>query len=448
MPERTKPNPPLPADEPRGERIAKRLARAGLCSRRDAEELVREGRVAVNGTVLKTPAVTVTATDIVTVDGRPLPEPEGARLWRYHKPAGLVTTARDEKGRPTVFEKLPEDMPRVVSVGRLDLTTEGLLLLTNDGELARHLELPATGWTRRYRVRVHGEVDEKALARLASGITIEGVQYGPVEAVLDRKQGSNAWLSVSLKEGKNREIRKLMESLGLGVTRLIRLAYGPFQLGKLDRGAVEEVPRRVLKDQLSKYFAETGTEPATPSGERPAPRLRLRRPTPAAGPAASEGAERPPRRIPALEPPPAERRFARPGRRQAETEPVERASARPGRRHAEAAPGERASARPGRQRVEAAPGDKASARPGRQRAEAAPERQAPARARRDERAGPPGRKPADGPAGRDSADRGAAGKGPAGPGRRPRRSPEEPGRGPAGGGGGRPGGNRNANRRR
>ncbi|ANC91858.1 pseudouridine synthase [Azospirillum humicireducens] len=246
-----------------GERIAKRLARAGLCSRRDAERWIAEGRVAVNSRVLDSPACVVRSGDIVQVDGKVIPEPEPARLWRYHKPSGLVTTARDEKGRETVFDRLPADLPRVVSIGRLDLTTEGLLLLTNDGELARFLELPATGWTRRYRVRVFGEVDEKQLAALEKGPTIEGVKYGPIEAVLDRIQGRNAWLTVSLKEGKNREIRKVMESLGLQVNRLIRVAYGPFQLGKLEEGAVEEVPKRVVREQIAPFFG-------TPEGAEPA----------------------------------------------------------------------------------------------------------------------------------------------------------------------------------
>lgn len=246
-----------------GERIAKRLARAGLCSRRDAERWIAEGRVAVNSRVLDSPACVVRPGDIVQVDGKVIPEPEPARLWRYHKPSGLVTTARDEKGRETVFDRLPPDLPRVVSIGRLDLTTEGLLLLTNDGELARFLELPATGWTRRYRVRVFGEVDEKQLAALEKGPTIEGVKYGPIEAVLDRIQGRNAWLTVSLKEGKNREIRKVMESLGLQVNRLIRVAYGPFQLGKLEEGAVEEVPKRVVREQIAPFFG-------TPEGAEPA----------------------------------------------------------------------------------------------------------------------------------------------------------------------------------
>ncbi|CAO3413425.1 pseudouridine synthase [Azospirillum endophyticum] len=246
-----------------GERIAKRLARAGLCSRRDAERWIAEGRVAVNSRVLDSPACVVRPGDIVQVDGKVIPEPEPARLWRYHKPSGLVTTARDEKGRETVFDRLPADLPRVVSIGRLDLTTEGLLLLTNDGELARFLELPATGWTRRYRVRVFGEVDEKQLAALEKGPTIEGVKYGPIEAALDRIQGRNAWLTVSLKEGKNREIRKVMESLGLQVNRLIRVAYGPFQLGKLEEGAVEEVPKRVVREQIAPFFG-------TPEGAEPA----------------------------------------------------------------------------------------------------------------------------------------------------------------------------------
>lgn len=239
-----------------GERIAKRLARAGLCSRRDAERWIAEGRVAVNGQTLETPACVLRRGDIVQVDGKVIPEPEPARLWRYYKPSGLVTSARDEKGRATVFDRLPPELPRVVSIGRLDLTTEGLLLLTNDGELARFLELPATGWTRRYRVRVFGEVDERQLAALAKGPTIEGVTYGPIEAALDRIQGRNAWLTVSLKEGKNREIRKVMESLGLQVNRLIRVAYGPFQLGKLEEGGVEEVPKRVVREQIANFFGE------------------------------------------------------------------------------------------------------------------------------------------------------------------------------------------------
>jgi 23S rRNA pseudouridine2605 synthase len=234
----------------RGERIAKLLARAGLCSRRDAERWIAEGRVSVDGEVLTSPAVLVGSGNDVRVDGEPVPQPERARLWRYHKPAGLVTTHRDEKARPTVFDALPKDLPRLISVGRLDLNSEGLLLLTNDGALARRLELPATGWVRRYKVRVHGAVDPAGLAALAQGITIGGVAYGPIRAGLDRVQGSNAWIQMALEEGKNREVRRVLEHLGLQVTRLIRLSYGPFQLGNLERGKIAEVPRKALAEQL------------------------------------------------------------------------------------------------------------------------------------------------------------------------------------------------------
>uniref|UniRef100_UPI0022EAB615 pseudouridine synthase n=1 Tax=Falsiroseomonas oryzae TaxID=2766473 RepID=UPI0022EAB615 len=237
-------------DPKRGERIAKWLARAGIASRRDAEKLIAEGKVKLNGKVVESPATFVAQGDRVAVEGKPVAAPERTRLFRYHKPDGLVTTHRDPQGRPTVFEKMPPAMPRVVSIGRLDITSEGLLLLTNDGELARRLELPSNGWLRRYRVRVHGPVDERALAHLARGITIEGVAYGPIEAGLDSRQGANAWLTVSLKEGKNREVRRVMAHLGLQVTRLIRVAYGPFQLGALPRGGVEEVHPRILREQL------------------------------------------------------------------------------------------------------------------------------------------------------------------------------------------------------
>ena len=238
------------APEARGERIAKYLARAGIASRRDAEKLIADGKVKLNGKVVEAPATFVAPGDRISVDGKPVAAPERTRLFRYHKPDGLVTTHRDPQGRPTVFEKLPTGLPRVVSIGRLDLTSEGLLLLTNDGALARRLELPTNGWLRRYRVRVHGAVDERQLAYLSRGITIEGVAYGPIEAGLDSRQGANAWLTVSLKEGKNREIRRVMAHLGLQVTRLIRMAYGPFQLGALPRGGVEEVHPRILRDQL------------------------------------------------------------------------------------------------------------------------------------------------------------------------------------------------------
>jgi 23S rRNA pseudouridine2605 synthase len=234
------------------QRIAKVLARAGLCSRRDAERWIADKRVSVNGTVLTSAAINVGDNDDIRVDGAPLPEPQRARLWRYHKPAGLVTTHRDEKGRATVFAALPKELPRLISIGRLDLNSEGLLLLTNDGALARRLELPATGWLRRYKVRVHGFVDPARLAALEKGVTIDGVAYGPIRAQLERQQGSNAWIAMGLREGKNREVRRVLEHLGYAVTRLIRLSYGPFQLGGLERGGIEEVPKSVLADQLGK----------------------------------------------------------------------------------------------------------------------------------------------------------------------------------------------------
>jgi 23S rRNA pseudouridine2605 synthase len=247
---RGKPEPPVP--QVSGERIAKVIAAHGLCSRREAEAWIAAGRVAVNGKPLQTPACVVSDGDIVLVDGKPLPEKPVLRLWRYHKPSGLVTTHADPEGRPTVFERLPPGLGRVISVGRLDLTSEGLLLLTNSGPLARRLELPATGWTRRYRVRAHGRVEPPALARLAQGLSLDGIRYGPVEATLDRIQGANVWLTVALKEGKNREVRRILEHLGLKVGRLIRVAYGPFQLGSLADGDVAEVSRKVLREQLGK----------------------------------------------------------------------------------------------------------------------------------------------------------------------------------------------------
>lgn len=255
--------------EEKGERIAKRLARAGLCSRREAERWIEQGRVVVNGSKLDSPACVVGPDDMVVVDGQPLGEPERTRLWRYHKPSGLVTTHKDPEGRSTVFDKLPDGMPRVVSVGRLDLNSEGLLLLTNDGELARRLELPSNAWVRRYRVRVHGEVRDEALARLDKGITVDGITYGSIKATLDRQQGANAWLTVSLHEGKNREIRKVMDFLGWPVTRLIRVAYGPFQLGTLAEGAAEEVPGKVLREQMGEGKAVLHARAEVkPAGER------------------------------------------------------------------------------------------------------------------------------------------------------------------------------------
>lgn len=231
-------------------RIAKAMSRAGLCSRRDAERWIADGRVSVNGSILKTPAVEVGPKDRVVVDGKPMKQAEPTQLWRYYKPKGLVTTNKDPQGRPTVFEELPPELPRVVSVGRLDFNTEGLLLLTNDGALARHLELPATGWLRRYRVRGRGRVTQTELDALLKGIEIEGVRYGPIEATLDQVSGANAWLTVGIREGKNREVRKLMAHLGIEVNRLIRISFGPFQLSELKPGEAEHVRRKVLADQL------------------------------------------------------------------------------------------------------------------------------------------------------------------------------------------------------
>lgn len=236
-------------------RIAKALARAGLCSRRDAERWIAEGRVSVNDKVIASPALDVSQSDRIVVDGQPLPDADPPRLWRYHKPRGRVTTHKDPQGRPTVFEALKDDMPRVISVGRLDFNTEGLLLLTNDGGLARHMELPSTGWMRRYRVRAHGNVTPQALAKLANGVEVAGVRYGPVEAQINRVQGTNVWLDIGLREGKNREVRKILEHLGLTVNRLIRISYGPFQLLDLAPGAVEPVQRRVLIEQLGPAVA-------------------------------------------------------------------------------------------------------------------------------------------------------------------------------------------------
>jgi 23S rRNA pseudouridine2605 synthase len=238
-------------------RIAKAIARAGLCSRREAERWIADGRVSVNGQVLKTPAVEVGPGDKVLVDGQPLPAADVVRLWRYYKPKGLVTTHSDPQGRPTVFDHLPPELPRVVSIGRLDFNTEGLLLLTNDGALARHLELPSTGWLRRYRVRARGRVTQADLDELKAGVEVEGVHYGPVEATLDQVQGANCWLTIGLREGKNREVRRILGSLGLEVNRLIRISYGPFQLMELTPGSAEAVKRRVLAEQLGPKLAAT-----------------------------------------------------------------------------------------------------------------------------------------------------------------------------------------------
>jgi 23S rRNA pseudouridine2605 synthase len=256
-----------------GERIAKVIARAGLASRREAEAWIGAGRVAVNGAVIASPALNVTAADRIAVDGEPLPGRERTRLFLYHKPRGLLTTHADPAGRPTIFAALPKGLPRVVSVGRLDINTEGLLLLTNDGGLARALELPATGWLRRYRVRAHGEVQQEALDRLRDGVTIDGIRYGSIEARLDRPQeaakGSNVWLTFAIREGKNREVKNVLGHLGLTVNRLIRVSFGPFQLGELPEGAVEEVKTRTLRDQLGERIAKlAGTDFAAPILER------------------------------------------------------------------------------------------------------------------------------------------------------------------------------------
>jgi 23S rRNA pseudouridine2605 synthase len=238
-----------------GERIAKVIARAGLASRREAEDWIAAGRVAVNGAVIHSPALNVSAHDRISIDGEPLPARERTRVFLYHKPRGLLTSHSDPRGRSTIFQNLPKGLPRLISVGRLDFNTEGLLLLTNDGELARVLELPATGWLRRYRVRAHGSIMQPKLDELRTGVTIDGIRYGAIEATLDRVQGSNLWLTFAIREGKNREVRNVLGHLGLAVTRLIRVSFGPFQLGELAEGEVEEVPTRVLREQLGERIA-------------------------------------------------------------------------------------------------------------------------------------------------------------------------------------------------
>ena len=259
-----------PAKKKSGERIAKIVSRAGLCSRRDAEEWIVQGRIAVNGRAINSPALDITPNDVVTIDGKPLPERERTRLFLFHKPRGLMTTHSDPEGRPTVFDNLPEGFPRLISIGRLDFNTEGLLLLTNDGGLARALELPDTGWLRRYRVRAHGEVTQAQLDELKKGVEVDGVKYGSIDATLERDKGANVWIVFAIREGKNREVRNVMAHLGLEVNRLIRISYGPFQLGELEEGQVEEIKTRVLREQLGeKIVATSGAQFDKPVQDKP-----------------------------------------------------------------------------------------------------------------------------------------------------------------------------------
>ncbi|UWR34351.1 rRNA pseudouridine synthase [Sulfitobacter sp. W027] len=261
------------ASTAKGARIAKVLSRAGIASRREAERMIEAGRVRVNGEQITSPALNVTPEDKITVDNTPVGAPEPPRIWLYHKPTGLVTTNSDEKGRETIFDALPEDMPRVMTVGRLDLNSEGLLLLTNDGGVKRRLELPSTGWLRRYRARVNGRPTDEMLEPLRRGITVEGENFQPMDVTLDRQQGANAWLTIGLREGRNREIRRAMEAVGLTVNRLIRISYGPFQLGELKTGEVEELRRKVVRDQLGLELEDpTGTAVKKPSAVRRPPR--------------------------------------------------------------------------------------------------------------------------------------------------------------------------------
>jgi 23S rRNA pseudouridine2605 synthase len=250
-----RPAQPAERSPPRSERVAKVIARAGLCSRREAEAFIAAGRVSVNGAVIASPALNVSQSDTIMVDGQALPVRERTRLFLYHKPRGLVTTNADPDKRPTIFGALPPNLPRLVSVGRLDLTSEGLLLLTNDGGLARILELPQTGWLRRYRVRAHGHVTQPQLGALGAGVTIDGIRYGPIEATLDSQRGSNVWLTMAIREGKNREVRNVLGALGLKVNRLIRISFGPFQLGDLAEGAIHEVKTRTLREQIGERIA-------------------------------------------------------------------------------------------------------------------------------------------------------------------------------------------------
>jgi 23S rRNA pseudouridine2605 synthase len=233
-----------------GNRIAKILSRRGVCSRREAEKLILQGKVTVNGTLISSPALNLKETDVIIVNGKTVGQEQQTRLWRYHKPLDLVTSTKDEKGRITVFETLPDHMPKVMSIGRLDINSEGLLLLTNDGQLKRNLELPSTGWVRKYRVRVKGRPTEEAVNPLKNGIKIGREHFKPMDINIDKQQGANAWLSISIREGKNREIRRALEYVGFSVNRLIRVGYGPFRLLDLKPGEVVEVKKQVIKDQI------------------------------------------------------------------------------------------------------------------------------------------------------------------------------------------------------
>ncbi len=335
---RSSAKPPAPSDDSQPERIAKVMARAGLCSRRDAEKWIEAGRVKVNGKVIISPALNVGVADLVEVDDQPMPEREQARLWRYHKPSGLVVSHRDEQGRTSVFDKMPDEMPRVISIGRLDINTEGLLLLTNDGELARLLELPATGWIRRYRVRAHGTIEPAALEPLKDGLTVEGVKYGPIEATMDKQQGANVWLTISLREGKNREVKRICEHLGLKVNRLIRVSFGPFQLGELPRGEVDEVSPKVIAEQIRGGSRREGHAAKGEGGKPVRPGRRT-----AARPS-GDSAGKPPARSSAR---PAD---ARPGKPEGKPsgKPIETRTGKPSGKPAEARSGKPAESRSGR----------------------------------------------------------------------------------------------------
>jgi 23S rRNA pseudouridine2605 synthase len=311
---------------PAGDRIAKVLSRAGVASRREAERMIELGQVAVNGKIIDSPALNVTPSDRITVDGQPIGQPEPARLWLYYKPDGLVTSNSDEKGRDTIFDHLPEDLPRVMSVGRLDLNSEGLLLLTNDGGLKRKLELPSTGWLRKYRVRVNGNPTDVDLEPLRRGITVEGEKFQPMIVVLDRIQGANAWLTVGLREGKNREIRRAMMAINLTVNRLIRVSYGPFRLGELTPNEVTEVKGRVLRDQLGqRELPEDAVAPVPRAPRAKGPRISKPGPKPAAKPMAAPSANRGPKTgDTAKTMAPANARFTKPRTPAAETQTIEK----------------------------------------------------------------------------------------------------------------------------